>query len=58
MALPIGTNLLLKCLDFRGQSRYSKKRYGSVAQWLEQGTHKPKVASSTLARAIFIIDPI
>ena len=26
---------------------------GSVAQWLEQGTHKPKVAGSNPARAIF-----
>ena len=24
---------------------------GSVAQWLEQGTHKPKVAGSNPARA-------
>ncbi len=24
---------------------------GSIAQWLEQGTHKPKVAGSNPARA-------
>ena len=27
---------------------------GSVAQWLEQGTHKPKVVGSNPTRAIYI----
>ena len=29
--------------------------FGSVAQWLEQGTHKPKVTGSNPVRAIFEI---
>ena len=31
------------------------KVIGLVAQWLEQGTHKPKVAGSNPVRAIKII---
>ena len=27
---------------------------GSVAQWLEQGTHKPKVVGSNPTRAIYL----
>ena len=28
---------------------------GSVAQWLEQGIHKPKVVGSNPTRAIYVI---
>ena len=33
---------------------YSKVVSGSVAQWLEQGTHKPKVVGSNPTRAIYL----
>ena len=39
------------------ESLYNKVEQGSVAQWLEQGTHKPKVVGSNPTRAIcFIFD--
>ena len=31
---------------------------GSVAQWLEQGTHKPKVVGSNPTRAIYFCKQI
>ena len=31
---------------------------GSVAQWLEQGTHKPKVVGSNPTRAIYLEEKI
>lgn len=39
---------MLKCI-------YIKVVIGSVAQWLEQGTHKPKVVGSNPTRAIYMI---
>ena len=32
---------------------YREVEEGSVAQWLEQGTHKPKVVGSNPTRAIY-----
>ena len=34
------------------QLSYSNLVFGSVAQWLEQGTHKPKVVGSNPTRAM------
>ena len=44
--LTINLNLMLQCY-------YMKVDEGSVAQWLEQGTHKPKVVGSNPTRAIY-----
>ena len=36
------------------QCYYIEVEQGSVAQWLEQGTHKPKVVGSNPTRAIYL----
>ena len=37
------------------QCYYIEVEQGSVAQWLEQGTHKPKVVGSNPTRAIYFL---
>ena len=40
-------------LEFHVTMIVGKVVKGSVAQWLEQGTHKPKVVGSNPTRAIY-----